>query len=106
MPELHGFIQRDTEHVVEGYEMVFVLMENLLFFFGQPGTPVLPDRSTAGTKGAAAVFHGRSPLEQGPQYTKSILPGNTFLNSCVKSLLMSSVLRRFELSPSAREISL
>src|SRR5262250_1362848 len=56
---LDRLIERHAEHVVQGFQVVFVFPAQLRFFCGEPSTPILLDRRAAGRGGAAIVNHKR-----------------------------------------------
>jgi hypothetical protein len=43
-----GFVQRDAEHCIIGFELLLVLVKNYFFSLRQPGVPVFLNRPSAG----------------------------------------------------------
>lgn len=77
MVKLNCFVQRDAEHVVERFKAVFVVVEYFRLLLRKPRAPILANRRAAGWKGAAVVYHERSPKEQVAKYIKSVCTNNT-----------------------------
>ncbi len=48
LTKTYGFVQRDAEHGVIGFELLLVPVENCFFSLRQPGVPVFLDRPSAG----------------------------------------------------------
>src|SRR5713101_5918114 len=69
-PQFDGFIQRNAEHRVVGFEVLNLIVKNGGLFLRQPRTPILFDTGAAEGRGADAVSHESSPGDQAPEYSK------------------------------------
>src|SRR5207237_8529028 len=59
--ELNRFVQGNTEHDIQRFEMSLMFLENEGFFFRQTRPPVLLDRLSAGYRRAAVAVHDGPP---------------------------------------------
>jgi len=72
MAQFYGFVERDAQHGVTGFQLLDVQFEHFGFFFGQPRVPVLFDRPAAGCGGAESVSHWILPGGSSGEYNKIV----------------------------------
>ncbi len=75
-PQFDGFIQRNAEHRVVGFEVLNLIVKNGGLFLRQPRAPIPFD--TGAAEGRDAVAHESSPGDQAPQYSKISSRGEVF----------------------------
>jgi hypothetical protein len=70
--EFNGFVQRNTEHVIQRFETPFLILEYHSLIFGKACAPVFLHTSTAGQEGAAAGIQAGPPWAWARKYIKRI----------------------------------